>query len=194
MKPIIKWSGGKSQEIKFFEHKFPKKYNRYVEPFIGGGGVFFNLENSNSIINDINFELISFYNLLKNEKDRNNFILQLELLNKQRNIFNNYFNNFSNNEIQELFNSKIDKTNKIDLELNHKYILEIILHNHDELKNEIQLSIKDKIKRIKDIEIKNNKIFNIDELKNHLTTGLQSALYFNSRNIYNLGFKNSSKE
>jgi len=56
MKPIIKWSGGKSQEIKFFSHKYPKKYNRYIEPFIGGGGVFFNIENKNQLLSQMPIE------------------------------------------------------------------------------------------------------------------------------------------
>ena len=41
LKPIIKWSGGKSDEIKQFISYFPKDYSLYIEPFIGGGSVFF---------------------------------------------------------------------------------------------------------------------------------------------------------
>jgi len=69
MKPIIKWSGGKSQEIKFFKHKIPKTYDRYIEPFIGGGGLFFNLEKNNSVINDVNFE---FFTKFKKRQKRFN--------------------------------------------------------------------------------------------------------------------------
>jgi len=36
LKPIIKWSGGKSEEIKKFEKYIPTEYNIYLEPFIGG--------------------------------------------------------------------------------------------------------------------------------------------------------------
>lgn len=44
MKPIIKWSGGKSEEIKQFLEYTPKDYNTYIEPFVGGGALFFHLE------------------------------------------------------------------------------------------------------------------------------------------------------
>lgn len=66
MKPMIKYRGGKSKEIKFFEDYIPADYNRYIEPFVGGGAVFFYLEPSTAIINDLNTRLIQFYNGVKN--------------------------------------------------------------------------------------------------------------------------------
>ena len=66
MKPMIKYRGGKSKEIKFFEEYIPSDYNRYIEPFVGGGAVFFYLEPQNSIINDLNEKLIQFYRGVKN--------------------------------------------------------------------------------------------------------------------------------
>ena len=41
LKPLIKGSGGKSDEIKLFEKYFPVEYDTYLEPFIGGGSVYF---------------------------------------------------------------------------------------------------------------------------------------------------------
>lgn len=61
LKPLIKWSGGKSDEIKKFEKHFPDQYNMYLEPFIGGGSVFFYLNPSNAVISDVHSELIDFY-------------------------------------------------------------------------------------------------------------------------------------
>jgi DNA adenine methylase len=59
--PLIKWSGGKSDEIKMFEKYFPDSYNLYIEPFIGGGSVYFYLNPDNAVINDIHTELIDLY-------------------------------------------------------------------------------------------------------------------------------------
>ena len=42
MKPLIKWPGGKSSEINQFLTLIPD-YDRYIEPFAGGGAVFFHL-------------------------------------------------------------------------------------------------------------------------------------------------------
>lgn len=53
-KPIIKWVGGKRQLINELIKRMPKKYNRYFEPFIGGGALFFELKPKNAFINDYN--------------------------------------------------------------------------------------------------------------------------------------------
>lgn len=41
--PFVKWAGGKGQLLEQFEPLFPDRFNRYVEPFVGGGAVFFHL-------------------------------------------------------------------------------------------------------------------------------------------------------
>jgi DNA adenine methylase len=61
LKPLIKWSGGKSDEIKMFEKYFPEKYDKYIEPFVGGGSVYFYLNPNNAIISDVHKELIDLY-------------------------------------------------------------------------------------------------------------------------------------
>ena len=61
LKPLIKWSGGKSDEIKNFEKYFPLNYERYIEPFVGGGSVYFYLNKENSVISDVHKELIDLY-------------------------------------------------------------------------------------------------------------------------------------
>ena len=58
LKPLIKWSGGKSDEIKVFEKYFPEHYTRYIEPFIGGGALYFYLNPDNAVISDVHTELI----------------------------------------------------------------------------------------------------------------------------------------
>lgn len=64
--PIVKWSGGKKDELKNFIDYIPKTYNIYLEPFIGGGAVYFKLNPDKSVINDVHKELIDFYNCIKN--------------------------------------------------------------------------------------------------------------------------------
>jgi DNA adenine methylase len=63
--PIIKWSGGKKDELKNILQHIPAKYNIYLEPFIGGGAVYFNLNPTKSVINDVHKELIDFYQSIK---------------------------------------------------------------------------------------------------------------------------------
>jgi len=65
MKPLIKWSGGKTKEIKEFSRFFPSSFSLYIEPFVGGGAVFFELSFNNNVINDIHTDLMNFYRQIK---------------------------------------------------------------------------------------------------------------------------------
>lgn len=84
MNPLIKWPGGKSGEISKIEPYIPN-YNRYVEPFFGGGALFFHLKPNNAAINDISSSLIEYYSLIK-KQDRQLYNLLL--------CYNNSFTNF----------------------------------------------------------------------------------------------------
>ena len=50
LKPILKWAGGKRQLIDHIIKKFPKSYNKFIEPFIGGGALFFYLNKKKLMI------------------------------------------------------------------------------------------------------------------------------------------------
>lgn len=65
MKPLIKYRGGKSKEIRYLEKHIPKFSGRYIEPFFGGGAFYFYLEPKRAIINDINSKLMAFYSGVK---------------------------------------------------------------------------------------------------------------------------------
>lgn len=73
--PFLKWVGGKRQIMPAIEQHLPKGIKSYIEPFIGGGAVFFHLQPKNAIINDFNAELINVYHVIKN--DIENLILDL---------------------------------------------------------------------------------------------------------------------
>lgn len=60
-KPILKWAGGKTQLLGDLLPKVPSSYNRYIEPFVGGGTLFFALQPENGLIADSNPELINMY-------------------------------------------------------------------------------------------------------------------------------------
>lgn len=74
-KPFLKWAGGKKQVIKFIDSKLFNDIGRsgviekYFEPFLGGGAVFFHLINNYNIkkvyLGDINKELILTYLVVK---------------------------------------------------------------------------------------------------------------------------------
>ncbi|WP_292423727.1 DNA adenine methylase [Methanoregula sp.] len=87
-RPFLKWAGGKSQLLGEFGKRLPEGYlknktiTRYVEPFIGGGAVFFYLNQRFSFeqctIADLNEELVLTYRVIR--KSVNSLIGELEML------------------------------------------------------------------------------------------------------------------
>lgn len=75
MKPLVKYRGGKSKEIPQIIKHIPQFDGRYIEPFFGGGALYFHLEPKKAIINDINVKLIAFYNGVKTDYNK----LRIEL-------------------------------------------------------------------------------------------------------------------
>ena len=67
--PIVKWVGGKRQLMFELLKNMPKNYNRYFEPFIGGGALFFELQPENAYISDMNEELINLYQVVRDNVD-----------------------------------------------------------------------------------------------------------------------------
>jgi DNA adenine methylase len=60
-RPLLKWAGGKTQMIPNLIEAMPKSFNNYIEPFIGGGALFFHLSPNSAVIADSNPELINLY-------------------------------------------------------------------------------------------------------------------------------------
>ena len=110
IKPFLKWAGGKSQlisELSLFYPFTQYKINKYIEPFVGGGAVLFDILNKYQIddifINDINPELINTYNTIKNDVDA--LIYELtKLQNEYYSLDLNEKNSFYNKQ-KELFNT-----------------------------------------------------------------------------------------
>ncbi len=67
MKPMLKYRGGKQRELVEIIPFIPESYDRYIEPFFGGGALFFHLEPQKAIINDLNKSLMSFYSGVRND-------------------------------------------------------------------------------------------------------------------------------
>lgn len=118
MQPFVKWAGGKRQLLAKILEESPKEFNKYYEPFIGGGAVFFAIEHENATINDINTHLIHTYNIIKTNPDE--FIQLLEEYDSILLDADKY------NEIRTKYNNKI-LDNKYDLEM---AVLFVFLNKH----------------------------------------------------------------
>jgi DNA adenine methylase len=75
-KPFVKWVGGKRQLLSQFKdlrlyppQEFNYARNTYYEPFVGGGAVFFDMLPKKAVLSDSNTELVTTYNIIKNDVD-----------------------------------------------------------------------------------------------------------------------------
>ena len=108
IKPFLKWAGGKSQLLNEIEKYYPFNDNIkcYVEPFVGGGAIFFDViekfDLDRVVINDINSELMNAYKAIKNDVKSLIAILekyQSEYIKKDFDARTKYYN-----EKRKLFN------------------------------------------------------------------------------------------
>ncbi len=65
---FLRYPGGKSKLLSYLVNHLPTKTDikgKYIEPFIGGGSVFFHINPNNAVISDLNSELINLYKGIK---------------------------------------------------------------------------------------------------------------------------------
>ena len=63
--PFLKWAGGKRWFAERCMHLIPEKFERYIEPFLGSGAMFFALRPKQAILSDLNDDLINCYRALR---------------------------------------------------------------------------------------------------------------------------------
>lgn len=76
MLPFLKWAGGKRWLVQSGQLQTPSHYERFIEPFLGGGAVFFSLEPERALLSDVNPELIELYEIVRDEPERLRTILE----------------------------------------------------------------------------------------------------------------------
>ena len=194
LSPILKWAGGKEQELKYIHPAMPKKINNYYEPFIGGGAVYFSLQANKMFINDKSHELIHLYNAIK-DKDTDFFnvvyeiIHNWELLEKivetNQEVFIKTYLDFSEEQVTE---KEVDNwlSSFVLLhaqEFNGMFSTSFNV-NMDNFLKEIKKNFKSKIKRMTKIEKERGKLSEKDIL-NNIEASLKSAFYMHFRHLYN---------
>lgn len=65
--PFIKWVGGKSRLLEQLESHFPESFERYHEPFVGGGAVFFRVQPESATLSDVNPRLINAWRAVRDQ-------------------------------------------------------------------------------------------------------------------------------
>jgi len=194
-KTIIKWPGGKSREFKQFKEIIPQ-HDRYIEPFFGGGAVFFQLQPRISIINDFADKLMDFYRHIKGEKSRDDFEYHLRGYSKNWSNTEKIFNDI-NNTVYELFNNYHQES--LSKDCLKDAVSEIVTNKSSDWKNELnnehyqdfdnylrQLdkNISSKVMRMSKISHKNGLLSDRDAYEN-IHTSIKSGFYMHARDLMN---------
>ncbi len=194
LSPILKWAGGKEQELKHIHPNMPTKIKNYYEPFIGGGAVYFSLDSSKMFINDKSHELINLYNAIASEDKKffdvidemiKNWKIIEVILENNKEIFIDNYKGYSSGKYDE---NRI-KDNIYEFVLNHGNEFDGMFKtsfniNIENFVHEIRKNILNKMKRMKKIELERGKLPDNDILDN-MESSLKSAFYMHFRHLYN---------
>ncbi len=195
VRPLVKWAGGKYKEFSAFSTYIPV-FDRYFEPFFGGGGVFFALQPSNNCsVNDRSEDLITFYKSLQKptfEKEIFDLVHAWEALNDFYHPFNTYIKDKFCDFLIDTLDQKtlfayIDEyfrsgNPKIAIDLGPFAAIDDTI-----LRIYLGKSIKDKFKRVKHLTSRIGKLFGDKEIENHIETAIRSGFYYYMRHLMNEG-------
>lgn len=194
LSPIVKWAGGKEQELKYILPNVPDNFVRFIEPFVGGGAVYFSMGNKNKLINDKSVELTTLYNNIKyKNKD---FISRLQslqdawvglesILDNNIDVFNTTYLKYKANKI-----AKEDLIKNIELFINDnktafKQLLNAeLLKHYGIFEKELLRNISAKLVRMKDLEEKKGNLPEKDIYYN-FECALKGSFYMFIRALYN---------
>jgi DNA adenine methylase len=191
LKAIIKWAGGKEKELKYIIPNLPK-FNRYYEPFVGGGSVFMAMQAMEYFINDRSAELIALYNNIATVNKC--FFRYAEAIDYIWKEIETFCENSRLSEIYESYrNDEIDKSdlkNAITLfcNSNNEDICNLIKPEFSDYENilvrEIKGNLYRKMSRMHDLELTKNTLPQKD-IKDNILCAMKSALYMFLRHLYN---------
>lgn len=194
LSPIVKWAGGKEQELKYILPNVPDNFVRFIEPFVGGGAVYFSMGNINKLINDKSDELTALYHDIKyNNKD---FIHRLQALqNAWSNLesildnnvafFNKTYSQYRLNKIskEELIKSIEQFVNSNKTKFKHILNPELSKH-YDIFEKELLRNIGAKLIRMKDLEEKKGNL-PAKDIYDNFECALKGSFYMFIRALYN---------
>jgi len=194
LKPFLKWPGGKSKELKIIIPNLPNDISNYYEPFIGGGAVYFAINNANQyFINDKSKDLIDLYKNIKSERNLELF-QSLTLIDEYwKYIDTIYFNN-QNLFTEIYFELRTDKNLNLKTRID-KLVQFLQLDFTNQIKKsfnydlnfylkEINVNLFRKMTRMRKIEQEKGILSN-EDVDLNILTALKSSFYMYFRQLYN---------
>lgn len=190
--PIVKWPGGKEKELDYIIPNAPA-FNRFIDPFVGGGSVFMGITANEYLVNDLSEELITLYrNIADGNKDFYDYCYAID---------NTWWNTeiffVSHPELLDIYGKyqkgEISKTLLKDIiadfcQHENSAIANILAPEFGEqksiLKEELEKNLSRKLLRMRELEQTKHPLPTQD-IKDNILTAIKSAVYMNFRNLYN---------
>ena len=191
--PLLKWAGGKEQELKHILPLIPS-FDAYYEPFVGGGAIFFSVQSQSKFINDKSPDLFNFYVMIAQQNADFFRALDTLLLGWQR------VSQIVDGSAPDLLNAyQAYSMNESSLEELHRCLFEFIRQHTTEFNiivetlldkdignfiREIKRNLLSKTGRMKKLENRKWKLPESDVIAN-IECALKSAYYMHLRYLYN---------
>lgn len=192
LSPIIKWPGGKEKELKYIIPNLPQ-FERYFEPFVGGGSVFMGINAKEHYINDFSEELIQLYRYIS--KTDEDFFGYVEAMDASWRKAEKFFH--ENKDLVDVYLGF--RSGQIDKEGLRQYILNFCSNKKNDIESildnafrniqcilckELEANLFRKMVRMHQLEKQKHEL-PLEDLNDNIETAIKSALYMNYRNLYN---------
>ena len=190
---LLKWAGGKEQELKHILPLIPS-FDAYFEPFVGGGAVFFSIQSPKKYINDRSPDLFNFYVMVAQQNEHffrslNTLLFDWQSVSKivddcssdLLNIYEAY--SMDRSSLAEMQNCLFEFVRQHDSEFNEMFEV-FAKKNTENFIRELQRNLLSKTKRMKNLEYKKWRLSERDILAN-IECSLKSAFYMHLRHLYN---------
>jgi DNA adenine methylase len=183
MRTILKWPGGKEKELPVIREHIPAYLGRYVEPFVGGGAVFFDVNTPNCCINDRSHELINLYRCVQTQDQ--DFIHSLQ---SEADAFRllEQFTDTHTEALLQLYHSETPR-DAVSNFVGHYFdtVFQPLAGSYNEIFcNELKKNLTNKITRSQHLEQANGALPDDDRL-NNMEAALKSAYYMLIRFLLN---------
>ncbi len=179
MKTILKWPGGKEKELPTIRKYIPAYTGRYIEPFVGGGAVFFDTDTPQCCINDKSTELINLYHCAR-ERDED----LIRFLQQENDEFIS-LGAFVDEHKADILDVYLSKTAVSDFIAKYHAFFSSLAEGYNEVfLKELHKNLTGKISRSQKLENENGSIPDSDRLDN-IEAAMKSAYYMFVRYLQN---------
>lgn len=194
LSPVIKWAGGKEAELKHILPGIPYKFERYFEPFVGGGAVYFSLECPQFFINDKSAELMTLYELIK--QDDEHFFSCLFKINDNWRLLERVVENNRERLTWIFEDSRPIHVTALQIK---DWVTEFVIQHSEDFNSilstsfnlnienfihEVIRNLTNKMSRMREIERRKG-LLSYSDILDNIESALKSAFYMHFRHLYN---------